>query len=136
MNSLYPVICVESVANCQRFYTNLFDFNTVFELDWYVQLQSPTDENLQLAFVQRGHDSVPKSFQQQPRGVIVTIEVDDVDTLYEKALTLQLEIPLALRDEDWGQRHFMTVDPEGLLADVVKMIPPSSEFLASYEGNG
>lgn len=134
MNSLYPVICVESVEVSKKFYTSLLDFNTIFELDWYIQLQSPVDENLQLAFVLRSHPSVPKQFQQTPKGVIVTIEVDDVDRLYQKALDMQYDIALELKDEDWGQRHFMTVDPEGLLVDVVKMIPPSGEFLAAYEG--
>ena len=134
MNSLYPVICVESVEPLKQFYTSLLNFNIVFELDWYIQLQSPTDENLQLAFVQRSHQSVPKRFQQTPKGVIVTVEVDDVDTLYQKALDMQFDIALELKDEDWGQHHFMTVDPEGLLVDVVKMIPPSGEFLAAYEG--
>jgi len=133
MNSLYPVICVESVAAPKKFYTLLLDFDTVFELDWYIQLQSPADKNLQLAFVQRNHDSVPKQFQQIPKGVIVTVEVDDVDTLYQKALDMQYDIVLELQDEDWGQRHFMTVDPDGLLVDIVKMIPPSGEFLAAYE---
>ena len=134
MNSLYPVICVESVEVSKKFYTSLLDFNTVFELDWYIQLHSPVDENLQLAFVLRSHQSVPKQFQQTPKGVIVTVEVDDVDRLYQKALDMQYDIALELKDEDWGQRHFMTVDPEGLLVDVVKMIPPSGEFLAAYEG--
>lgn len=134
MNSLYPVICVESAEASKKFYTSLLDFNIVFELNWYIQLQSPADENLQLAFVQRRHESVPKQFQDTPNGVVVTVEVDDVDTLYDKALDMHYDIALELKDEDWGQRHFMTVDPEGLLVDVVKMIPPSGEFLAAYEG--
>lgn len=133
MNSLYPVICVKSVESSKRYYTSLLDFNTVFELDWYIQLQSPADENLQLAFVQRGHQSVPKQFQKTPKGVIVTVEVEDVDTLYQKALDMQYDIALELKDEDWGQRHFMAVDPDGLLVDIVKMIPPSGEFLAAHE---
>ena len=134
MNSLYPVICVESTAVAKKFYTSLLDFNTVFELDWYIQLQSPADKNLQLAFVLRNHASVPMQFRQPPNGVIVTVEVDDVDTLYQKALDMQYDIALELKDEDWGQRHFMTVDPDGLLVDVVKMIPPSGEYNTAYEG--
>ena len=37
-----------------------------------------------------------------------------------------------LRDEPFGQRHFMTHDPNGIYIDVIKPIPPSSEFLAQF----
>jgi hypothetical protein len=37
-----------------------------------------------------------------------------------------------LRDEPWGQRHFIGVDPQGVMVDVIELIPPSPEFLAQY----
>lgn len=101
----------------------------MFETDWYVQLQSPTDVNLQLGLVARDHPSVPGRFRERPRGVLVTIEVDDVDAIHSRAGARGLEIVYAMRDEPWGQRHFMTVDPDGLAVDVVKVIPPSQDFL-------
>jgi hypothetical protein len=39
-----------------------------------------------------------------------------------------------LRDEAWGQRHFITEDPDGVLVDVVTVIPPGEEFAALYAG--
>ena len=41
-------------------------------------------------------------------------------------------IELSLRDEDWGQRHFMALDPNGLLVDVVQLIEASREFLEQH----
>jgi hypothetical protein len=38
-----------------------------------------------------------------------------------------------LRDETFGQRHFITKDPNGVLIDVIKPIPPSTEFAAQYQ---
>ena len=35
------------------------------------------------------------------------------------------------RDEDFGQRHFIT-RTEGVLIDVIKPIPPSAEFAELY----
>jgi hypothetical protein len=55
-----------------------------------------------------------------------------VDTEYEKAKENGVPILIELRDEDFGQRHFITQDPSGVLVDVIKMIPPSEEFLAQY----
>ena len=44
-----------------------------------------------------------------------------------------LPILLAIRDEDFGQRHFITADPNGVLIDVIKPIPPSADYAALYD---
>ena len=45
MNSLFPDICSDAIEESKEFYTSLLGFKTVFSIDWYVQLQSPTDAN-------------------------------------------------------------------------------------------
>ena len=132
MNSLFPAICSNAIEESKEFYVSLLGFKPVFAIDWYVQLQSPTDKNLQLAFVRQDHASVPAGFRQSPRGVIVTVEMDDVDAVYKHARRLGCEIVLELRDEIWGQRHFMVRDPNGLLLDLVQMIEPKREFLEAH----
>ena len=129
MKSLFPDICSDALAESKSFYVSLFGFVPVFEIDWYIQLRAPNDENVQIAFVARNHASVPQAFQCSPQGVVVTIEATDAAALYEEAGRQNRKIVLDLRDEAWGQRHFMTVDPNGLLVDVVQTIPPSPEFL-------
>ena len=32
----------------------------------------------------------------------------------------------------FGQRHFITADPNGVLIDVIKPIPPSAAFVENY----
>ncbi len=39
---------------------------------------------------------------------------------------------LDLKSEKWGQRHFITKDPNGLLVDVIQNVPPSEEFVQQY----
>ncbi len=41
---------------------------------------------------------------------------------------------LALRDEPFGQRHFITRDPNGVLIDVITPIEPSPEYAAQFAG--
>jgi len=132
MKSLYPVICSDHVLASRDFYVSLLGLVPVFEIDWYIQLQSPDDENLQIAFVDRQHPSVPGQYQKTSQGVVVTIELEHVDPIYAKAKSLGLAIELDLRDEEWGQRHFMSVDPNGLLVDIVQMIQPKQEFLERH----
>jgi catechol 2,3-dioxygenase-like lactoylglutathione lyase family enzyme len=132
MASLFPDLCTEDVAACRDFYTRLFDMKVVFENAWYAQLQHPEDPRIQIAFVQRSHESVPQPDRRAAAGVIVTFETDDAEGLHARAAALGLPIVQPLRDEAWGQRHFMTRDPAGLLVDVAQLIPPSAEFAGDY----
>ncbi len=130
MKSLFPDIRTRDVKACVDFYTTLFAFRPVFQADWYAQLVSPDNPSVQIAFVAQNHDSVPAAHQLAPQGVLVTLEVDDVDAVHARALELGHAITYGLRSEVWGQRHFMLLDPNGLLVDVVQPIPPAPEFLA------
>lgn len=132
MNSLFPDICTKDISASKDFYIGLFDLEVLFDIDWYVQLKSPQDANLQIAFVDLNHDSVPKGYQKVSQGVVITIETENVDELYKKAQTLKLPMVMALCNEEWGQRHFMLEDPNGLLVDVYKAIEPSQAFMEHY----
>jgi len=123
MNSLFPDICTDDLARSRDFYRDLLGFEVIFENTWYVQLHHPKQPAAQIAFVQRDHDSVPKAYQARPEGVIVTVELDDVDACHAHVRTLGIEPVYALVSEVWGQRHFMVEDPNGLLVDVVQLIP-------------
>ncbi|THB79312.1 MAG: glyoxalase/bleomycin resistance/extradiol dioxygenase family protein, partial [Desulfobulbaceae bacterium] len=37
-----------------------------------------------------------------------------------------------IKSEDFGQRHFIVVDPNGILVDVIQNIEPSAEFAEQY----
>ncbi|MEM6730841.1 MAG: VOC family protein [Myxococcota bacterium] len=132
MRCLFPDICSDDLIACRDFYRSLFGFEIVYEIDWYVQMKHPENDALQIAFVRRDHPSVPKGDQATARGVVVTLETDAVDPVYERATDLGFEPVLTLRDEEWGQRHFMLRDPSGLLVDVVQMIDPSPDFLKEH----
>ena len=41
---------------------------------------------------------------------------------------------LPLRDEAFGQRHFIVEAPGGVLVDVIEPIEPSAEFAAAFTG--
>jgi len=69
---------------------------------------------------------------QQARSLLLNFEVDDVDAEYQRAVAQGLPMLLALRDEDFGQRHFIVQDPNGVMIDVIQPIPPSEAFLSQY----
>ena len=44
----------------------------------------------------------------------------------------KVNIVYNIKDEDFGQRHFIVEGPNEILIDVIQPIPPSEEFLKNY----
>ena len=132
-NSYYPVIACENVVETAAFYRDHFGFNAVFEADWYVHLQSVTDPTVNLAILDCRHETVPEGHRKPVQGLLINFEVDDVDAEYARLAEAGLPILRTLKSEDFGQRHFITHDPAGVMIDVITNIPPSAEFAAQYK---
>jgi len=130
--SYYPVLMVDEVAPIAAFYVEHFGFKSLFDSDWYVHLQSADDESVNLAILQGDHETIPPQGRGRASGVLINFEVEDPDALYARVQAAGLPILRTLRDEPFGQRHFITSDPNGVLIDVIKPIPPSEEFLAQF----
>lgn len=128
----YPVIMTDDVAGTSKFYQDHFRFRPTFESDWYIHLQSSENEKVNVAILQGDHETVPEQARGRVSGLILNFETDDVDAEYALAQAANLPIVLPIRDEEFGQRHFMTVDPNGVLIDVIKEIPPTAEFAAQF----
>jgi catechol 2,3-dioxygenase-like lactoylglutathione lyase family enzyme len=132
VNALFPDIQSARLPESRDFYTGLLGMEVVFDGDWYMLLRDPRRPRLQIAFVADGHETVPAPFHGSARGVLITVEVDDVDAVHDRAVSLGIELAEELRDEEFGQRHFMAVDPNGLLVDVYQPIPFSPAFLEAH----
>ncbi|MEM8604501.1 MAG: VOC family protein [Cyanobacteria bacterium P01_H01_bin.121] len=111
-------ICSDDLAASRDFYVNLLGFEVNYDSDWYVQLRSPTNAEFEFGIISRTSDLVPEAFQQAPTGMYVTFVVPDVDHVYAKAKSLDLTILQEPRNEFYGQRRFLTVDPNGCLIDI------------------
>jgi catechol 2,3-dioxygenase-like lactoylglutathione lyase family enzyme len=134
VSSFYPVIGTKQVAESKDFYTKHFGFSVTFEADWYVSLKK---ENYELAILDYTHPTVPEGFRKGVQGLILNFEVENVDAEYERLIKKsKLPVQLELRSEDFGQRHFITSDPNGVLIDVITVIPPSEEFASQYKDVG
>lgn len=128
----YPVLLVEDVEATAAFYMTHFNFRSLFTSDWYVHLQQIDRPNINLAFVARDHETVPEESRQTAGGLLISFEVEDPDEVYERLQAAGVKVLRTLRDEDFGQRHFIAADPNGVMIDVIKPIPPSAEYAAQY----
>ncbi len=50
----------------------------------------------------------------------VSIEVDDVDAVYQRAVEAGSDIVYPITDEDWGLRRFFVRDPNGAVINVTQ----------------
>jgi catechol 2,3-dioxygenase-like lactoylglutathione lyase family enzyme len=111
-------ICSDRFAESRDFYVTLLGFDVSYDSDWYVQLRSPSNKELECGIIFRSHSLIPQEYQTAPSGMYVTFVVPEVDLVYEKALSMGLRIVQELRNEFYGQRRFLTVDPNGCLIDI------------------
>ena len=111
-------ICSKDLTLSKKFYTELLGLHVKYESDWYIQLCSPSNSEVEYGLIQKDHQLVPKEYQQSPNGMYVTFVVPDVNTIYDKALTLNLAIVQEIRNEFYGQRRFLIKDPSGCLIDI------------------
>lgn len=134
----YPVFIVPDLTPVRDFYVNHFGFRAVYDSDWYVHLHFAAADRppLELAFMRPDVSFQPPALQAPfaGPGVILTFEVEDVTALHAAlaAAGVLRDVVVDLRDEAWGQRHFLIRDPAGILLDVVQPIPPAAEFAAGF----
>lgn len=135
VTSYYPVIMTHDVAGTAAFYQAHFGFVALFTADWYVHLQSAADASINLAVLDGAHHTIPEAARGRVGGLLLNFEVQDVDAVHERLRSAGLPILLSLRDEAFGQRHFITADPNGVLIDIITPIAPSGEFVEQYQAS-
>ncbi|MEM9092795.1 MAG: VOC family protein [Cyanobacteria bacterium P01_F01_bin.53] len=111
-------ICSDDLPSSKNFYVDLLGLNVKYDSDWYVQLCSPENSEIEYGIIKRDHELVPAQYQQNPTGMYVTFVVADVDSVYQKAVDMGLPIIQEPRNEFYGQRRFLTQDPNGCLIDI------------------
>lgn len=118
-------IITDKLEETKLFYSNNLGFGVTFENDFYLLMHTP-DKQYEISFLKPDHPTQKPLFQKayNGQGAYLTIEVDDVDKLYEEIKAKRVAISIEIRDEAWGDRHFAIVDPNGVGIDIVRYTPP------------
>lgn len=119
-------IITDRIKETKTFYTDILGFGVTFENEFYLLLHTP-DRKAELSFLLPHHPSQQPLFQSpfEGKGVYLTIEVDDLDLLYEELKQKNIKIEFEIRDEPWGDRHFAIQDPNGIGIDFVRYSAPA-----------
>ncbi|RKF18750.1 hypothetical protein DBZ36_10160 [Alginatibacterium sediminis] len=115
---ILPNICSSDLQASKRFYVELLNLDVKFESDWYVQLCSAENSEIELGIIDRYHDLVPLEYQQQPTGMYLTFVVNDVNTSFQRAQEMGVPLVSEPRNEFYGQRRFLCKDPDNCLVDI------------------
>ena len=135
LTGFYPVLCTQNIPETVDYYATYFDFQETFEAEWYVSLRMRARPEYELAVIDSVHESMPECARKSIQGLILNFEVGDVDLEYARIRDAGLPVLKEIKSEDWGQRHFITRDPNGVLIDVIQMIEPSQAF-SEQNANG
>lgn len=122
MKRLFPITITEKLIETKDFYVTLFDFEIVFEAEWYIHMRHAS--GVELAVMLPNLENQPAFLHgaYAGNGVVYSLEVDDATAEYERLQGLGATFLLELKDEEWGQRHFMMQDPSGVSIDVVQQL--------------
>ncbi len=120
---LWTGIVTGKVAASKDFYVRLFGAEVVYEGEggWIVLLKLGESE---LGFMQPGLASQAPIFRPAfgGQGVWLALEVADAEAEQQRLAALGVPIEVALRDEPWGDRHFVVRDPNGIGVDIVQRL--------------
>ncbi len=130
-SSLYPLLQVSDVERTAQFYEKHLGFVRTFSTDWYVQMRAASEHPFEIAIIAQDHDSIPLAAQGPSRNVILSLYVDDAAAEERRLVAAGVSVVQALRDEIFGQRHFIAADPNGILIDVITPIEPDPAWLAA-----
>jgi uncharacterized glyoxalase superfamily protein PhnB len=106
-----PNILSERFAESRSFYNDVIELEGGDGLDW-IMFFGTSQPEVQL--------SVMKLDIKAHIHPDVSIEVDNVDDVYERARTAGAEIVYPLTDKEWGLRRFFVRDPNGAVINVTQ----------------
>lgn len=106
-----PDINSQDFDRSREFYRDFLGFNVGMDLGWVMTFVSPTNGTAQVTMM-----AEDASAATSPD---VTVEVDDLDRLYEQAHLRGYEIVHPLTDEPWEVRRFFVRDPNGVVINVM-----------------
>ncbi|MGC4104153.1 VOC family protein [Ferruginibacter sp.] len=111
---IIPNISSNKMDESKVFFVNFLGLNIVMDMHWVVTFASPSNPTAQINIVQSD-----KEFASNDH-ITITMEVADVDSLFEKATAAGYEITYPLTNEPWGSvRRFWVKDPNGITINLM-----------------
>jgi predicted enzyme related to lactoylglutathione lyase len=108
---IVPDLNATDFAACRNFYGGVLGLNLEMDLGWIMTFVSPSNPTAQITMIRKD--------QTAPITPQITIEVEDVTTLFDSATAAGANIVYPLTDEPWGVRRFFVIDPNGIIINIM-----------------
>lgn len=104
-------IAASDPGRARAFYKTLLGLEVVMDHGWILTFASDGQAAPQLSVASEGGSGTPVPD--------LSIEVDDVDDVYRRAISARHEITYDITDEPWGVRRFFVRDPFGKIINIL-----------------
>ena len=108
---IVPNLRTSGMDESREFYSGFLGLQIEMDMDWIITFVADRNPTAQL--------SVITSDLTAPVPPDLTIEVDDIDELYAKAIQRGVTIVYPLTAEQWGVRRFFVREPNGSVINLM-----------------
>jgi catechol 2,3-dioxygenase-like lactoylglutathione lyase family enzyme len=112
---IVPNLTTDEFDACKAFYSDFLGLKLAMDLGWIMTFVSPDNPTAQINIGRREKETLPFN------GAI-SIEVGDVNNMYELAKEKNITITYPLTEEPWGVRRFFVRDPNGVIVNIMNHI--------------
>lgn len=104
----------EDLSKARAFYHDFLGLDVLMDLGWILTFGSDRMASVQVSLAREGGSgtTVPD----------LSIEVDDIDDLYQRAIDAGFDVVYDLVAEPWGVRRFYVRDPFGKVINILSHV--------------
>ena len=114
---------VDDVEASASFLARHLGFEREMSADGFASM-TRTDAGFNIVLPRVGLETLKPEYLKERKadGVLVVFEVEDIDSEFERLRSEGVEILTPLETEEWGERYFQVIDPNGLIVQLVEWI--------------
>lgn len=104
-------IKTNDLSKANHFYQDILELDILMDHSWIKTLGNDEDAKVQISFAEQGGNNIEVPY--------LSIEVDNVDEIYNTMKDAGFEIIYNLTNEEWGVRRFFVKDPFGHIVNIL-----------------
>ena len=108
---IVPNVAADRIEAAQAFYREVLGMKVVMDHGWIVTFATDASTTPQISVATEGGSGTPVPD--------ISIEVDNLDEVYQRALVGGFPVEYGPADEPWGVKRFYVRDPFGRLVNIL-----------------
>ena len=111
-------IATKHVESAKNFYAGILGLQLVMDLGWILTFEAESKAAPQISIASEGGSGAPVPD--------LSIEVDDLEDVYQRIIAEGLPVEYGPTNEPWGVRRFYVRDPFGRLLNILAHVKSAS----------